>query len=107
LITLYLSLDIFTAHSRDILGHRALCDVKEIIRLAQENYKAKHSAFPSFSLNCKGYQARFASLLREKVKRVQREREAAERSKTKKAKGKKKKGTRRRSRSRSGSSKKK
>ena len=109
LVTLYLSLDIFTAHSRDILGHRALCDVKEIIRLAQENYKAKRSAFPPFSLSCKGYQAGFASLLREKVKRVQRERDAAERSKTKKVKGegKKKKGTRRQRSSRSAPAKKK
>ena len=109
LITLYLSLDIFTAHSRDILGHRALCDVKEIMRLAQENYKSKRSAFPPFSLGCKGYQAGFASLLREKVKRVQREKEAVEASKTKKVKRTKKKGTRRRSRSssRSASSKKK
>jgi hypothetical protein len=101
LVTLYLSLDIFTAHSRDILGHRALCDVKEVIQLAQENYKAKRSAFPPFSLGCKGYQAGFASLLREKVKRVQREKGGAEQSKTKKVRRsgkageKKKKGTRR------------
>ena len=90
LITLYLSIDIFTVHSREILGHRTLCDVREFIRLAMENYKAKKSAFPAFSLGCKGHQTGFASLLREKVKRVQKERDAAEgsarsRSQTKKS----------------------
>jgi hypothetical protein len=107
LITLYLSMDIFTLHSKDILGHRALCDVREFIRLAMENYKAKKSAFPSFSLGCKGHQTGFASLLREKVKRVQREREAAEgsvrsRSQTKKSAV----GRRRRKKTRRGRSKK-
>lgn len=98
LITLYLSLHVFTAHSSEFLGPRALCDVRECIRLAKDNYKAKRSAFPPFSLTCKGHQTGFASLLREKVKRVQKEREAlgTSKSQTKKAAGKRKRGTRRR-----------
>jgi hypothetical protein len=98
LITLYLSLDIFTVHSRHILGHRALCDVQEFIHLAQENYKAKRSAFPAFSLSCKGHQTGFASLLREKVKRVQKEREEAGEGSSKSSRTRTKKGRRKGSR---------
>lgn len=77
LISLYMSLDIFTTHSKDVLGDRVLCDVADFIHLATENYKAKHSMFPAFSLNCHGHQTGFASLLRAKVLRIQRERDAA------------------------------
>ena len=80
LITLYLSLAIFSQHSADILGHRVLCSVKEMIDIAHKNYKASRSAFSPFALTCKGHQTGFASLLREKIKRVQREREAMESS---------------------------
>jgi hypothetical protein len=74
LITLYLSLSIFTTHAKDILGDSVLCQVKQFIRLSNENHAAKKSQFPPFSLQCRGHQTGFASLLREKVKRVRRER---------------------------------
>lgn len=80
IVTLYLSLAIFTQHSADILGPRALCYVKAMIDIAHKNYTGTRSIFPPFTLSCKGHQTGFASLLREKMKRVQKEREAAESS---------------------------
>jgi hypothetical protein len=76
LITLYLSISIFTTHARDILGDSVLCQVKQFIRLSNENHAAKKSQFPPFSLQCRGHQTGFASLLREKVKRVKLEKDA-------------------------------
>jgi hypothetical protein len=69
LITLYLSLSIFTLHGEDVLGPRILCQVKEFIKIFRENYRAKNSQFEAFALQCRGHQPRFASLLRDKIKR--------------------------------------
>jgi len=77
LITLYLSLAIFTTNVDNLLGSNVLCQVSQLIRLARENYSAKGSQFPPFSGDCRGHQTRFASLLREKVKRIQREKDMA------------------------------
>ena len=73
LITLYLSIEIFTSNSTDYLGDRILCQVKEFIELAKENYGSKRSQFPAFSLKCEGHQVGYASLLRAKVERVKEE----------------------------------
>jgi hypothetical protein len=99
LITLYLSIDIFTNHSRDYLGEKILCQVKKFIELSQENYRAVNSQFPAFSQECQGHQIGFASRLRAKVERVKAEKEELEkklkRAKRKaKAKAKKASGTR-------------
>jgi len=75
LITLYLSLIVFTTHSEDILGSRALCYVKRLIGLCNENYTAKKSQFPAFALQCRGHQTKYTSLLRNKVARIKKERE--------------------------------
>jgi len=75
LITLYLSLSIFTLHGEDVLGPRILCQVKELIKIFRENCRAKKSQFDAFALQCRGHQTRFASLLREKVKRQKKEKE--------------------------------
>jgi hypothetical protein len=69
LINLYLSLSIFTLHGEDVLGPRIICQVRELIKISRENYSAKRSQFEPFSLQCRGHQTRFASLLREKVRR--------------------------------------
>jgi hypothetical protein len=94
LISLYISLLIFTTKPEDILGGRILCSVKQFIELTNENYAATGSQFPPFSLQCRGHQARFASLLRAKFLRVQEERAKAPRTvrkrKTTKRKTKKK-----------------
>jgi len=73
LITLYLSIEIFTTNSTDYLGDRIMCQVKEFIALAKENYGSKRSQFPAFSLKCEGHQVGYASLLRAKVDRVKEE----------------------------------
>jgi hypothetical protein len=90
LITLYLSIEIFTNHSKDYLGERIMCQVKKFIELAEENYKAPKSQFEPFSLNCQGHQVGYASLLKAKVARVKKEKVAQEK-KTRKAKRKAKK----------------
>jgi len=87
LITLYLSMDIFTNHSMDYLGERIKCQVKKFISLAGENYRARRSKFPPFSLNCKGHQVGYASLLKAKVARVKDEK-AKQDKKTRRAKRK-------------------
>jgi hypothetical protein len=76
LITLYLSLSIFTSHSREVLGDKPMCLVKNMVDLAMQNYSAKNSQFPAFALSCRGHQTGYASLLRAKVERIQREKQA-------------------------------
>jgi hypothetical protein len=82
LITLYLSMTIFTLHGEDVLGPRIMCQVRELIKLLKENYSAKKSQFEPFALQCRGHQTRFASLLREKVKRQQKEKDGSTRKKS-------------------------
>jgi hypothetical protein len=82
LITLYLSLSIFTLHGEDILGPRILCQVKELIKISRENIVAKKSHIPSFALQCRGHQTRFSSLLREKVKRQEKRKQRVSRKRT-------------------------
>jgi hypothetical protein len=74
LITLYLSLSIFTTHAEDVLGQSIPCQVKELIQLYEENNRAKSSQFTPFALQCRGHQIGFASLLRDKMRRVKLER---------------------------------
>jgi hypothetical protein len=74
LITLYFSFSIFTKEPEKILGNKILCRVKQFIKLANENYGAKASQFQPFSMQCRGHQTQYASLLRAKFMRVQAER---------------------------------
>jgi hypothetical protein len=73
LITLYLSLQIFTTHSEDVLGSHVQCYIKRFIELEKKNYLAKKSQFPAFPIECRGHQTKFSSLLRKKVERIKRE----------------------------------
>jgi hypothetical protein len=91
LITLYLSINIFTNHSADYLGERIMCQVKKFISLAHENYKATRSLFPAFSLKCRGHQVGYASLLKAKVQRIKAEKEKQTRRVKRKKKAKTKK----------------
>jgi hypothetical protein len=93
LVTLYLALHIFTAHSAEFLGEGVSCQVAGFIQMAGRNYRATRSAFPAFSLSCVGHQTGYASLLRAKVARIKKEKGGVE-SVLKKAKGVAKKGTR-------------
>jgi hypothetical protein len=101
LITLYLSLTIFTAHSGEVLGDKPMCLVKSMVDLAMQNYSARHSQFPAFALSCRGHQTGYASLLRAKVERIQREKQAQ------KSPGPAKSGTKRQRHRRAGSLRKK
>jgi hypothetical protein len=91
LVTLYLSLHIFTKHSREILGPDAMCLVARCIDLAMENYLSDRSQFPAFSLSCRGHQTGYASLIRQKVLRIKREKAKADRAGAKTKAGTKKK----------------
>jgi hypothetical protein len=77
LITLYLSMIIFTRHAHDVLGWNGLAQVRELIALSEKNHSAKRSQFPPFSLSCKGHQTGYASLIRAKVLRIAREKDGA------------------------------
>ena len=95
LITLYLSIDIFTNHSRDYLGERIMCQVKKFIELASENYKALKSGFDAFSLNCAGHQVGYASLLKAKAVRIKKEKLKEKKTRKVGAKGSKASASRR------------
>jgi len=105
LITLHLSLDIFTHNSRDYLGDRGLCNVKQFMDLYEKNSKALHSQFPPFTLTCSGHQVGFASLLRKKVERIKHEKGATESIKVSRSKTHKRSGTKRSGHKRSGTHK--
>jgi hypothetical protein len=79
LITIYLALTIFTNHSEEILGPNALGAVRQFVTLAEANYKANRSQFSPFPLSCHGHQTGYASLIRQKVLRIQREKKKAAR----------------------------
>jgi hypothetical protein len=84
LITLYLSIDIFTNTSSEYLGEGILCQVKNFIKLLEKNYRAKHSQFSPFSLKCAGHQVGYASLLKAKFERIKEERDKTLKRKSKK-----------------------
>ena len=65
LITLYLTLQIFTKTVTPC--------VRALIDLTHKNYVSKTSQFSPLSILCKGYQIGFASLLRKKVNRIKDE----------------------------------
>lgn len=73
LITLYLTLQIFTKAATPC--------IRTLIDLAQKNYTSKTSQFPPLSDICKGYQIGFASLLRKKVNRIRKEADGQTRKK--------------------------
>lgn len=83
IISLYLSLAIFTKQHRSHFDGNPFCRVRKFIQLARKNYLAKSSQFSPFSINCKGYQKGFPSLLREKVLRILREKARGTRSASK------------------------
>lgn len=85
LITMYYSIGIFTKRAK-LLMRRALTETPELVRLVESNRELKKTQIPAFPLTCSGYQKGFATLLREKVERIHREKErgAAATRKTKK-----------------------
>jgi hypothetical protein len=78
LICLYLSLAIFTRDEDDIFGFSLLCATQRFIDVNNLYQKTKAvRQFPPFSLDCRGYQKGYPTLLREKVKRIADEKAAA------------------------------
>ena len=77
LICLYLSLAIFTRDEDDIFGFSLLCATQRFIDVNNMYQKTRAvRQFPPFSLECRGYQKGYPTLLREKVKRIADEKAA-------------------------------
>lgn len=78
LITLYLSLALFTDDEEKIFGYSLMCVIQRFIDISNKLRKVVGKRqFPSFTLSCKGYQKTFATLVREKVDRISKEKAAA------------------------------
>ncbi len=78
LITLYLCLAIFTKDQDMYLGFDLMCAVAKYIQVSKRIRRApKVKQFEPFALECQGYQKGYPTLLREKVARIAKEKEAA------------------------------
>lgn len=78
LITLYLCLAIFTRDQDLYLGFDLMCAVAKYIQVSKRIRRApKVKQFEPFALECQGYQKGYPTLLREKVARIAKEKEAA------------------------------
>ena len=76
LITMYYSIGIFTKRAKALM-RGALADLPTLVENVERNRSAAKPHIPAFPLTCSGYQKGFATLLREKVMRIQREKAAA------------------------------
>lgn len=75
LLTLYLGLGIFT-DDKYTLGVPILCLCQRMLELNNAYRKAGgKGVIPAFSITCSGYQKGYATLLREKVQRIKREKQ--------------------------------
>ena len=77
LIMIYLWFSIFASKEEyEYLGYPILCLCQKLVEmdviLRKRDIQGK-SPFPAFSLQCSGYQKGFATLLREKARRIQKE----------------------------------
>lgn len=78
LISLYLSLSIFTRDEEEIFGFSLLCATQRFIEVNNQLQRLRTvRQFEPFSLDCRGYQKGYPTLLREKVKRVADEKAAS------------------------------
>jgi len=78
LISLYLSLAIFTNDENDIFGFSLLCATQRFIEVNNQLQRLRQvRQFEPFSLDCRGYQKGYPTLLKEKVKRISEEKAAA------------------------------
>lgn len=77
LITLYLCLAIFTHDEEKYLSFNLMCAVTRFINVSKRIRRApKVKQFEPFALECQGYQKGYPTLLREKVGRIAKEKEA-------------------------------
>ena len=78
LISLYLSLAIFTRDEKYIFGFSLLCAAERFIDVNTQLQRSKRiGQFPPFPLFCRGYQKGYPTLLREKVERIAKEKASA------------------------------
>jgi len=78
LISLYLSLAIFTKDEKYIFGFSLLCAAERFIDVNTQLQRSKRiGQFPPFPLFCRGYQKGYPTLLREKVERIAKEKASA------------------------------
>jgi len=77
LITLYLSFAIFTKRLKELIPG-IYYKIAQFIKLAEMNRRYKDPHVPSFPLSCRGYQKSYATLLRDKTKRLKKARENVE-----------------------------
>jgi hypothetical protein len=74
LVTLLYSIAIFTRRAQAVLA--PLTErLPALVKLAEQNRRAKKPRIPAFPLSCHGYQKGFSTLMREKVERILREKE--------------------------------
>jgi hypothetical protein len=87
MLTLYLALGIFT-DDRYLLGVPILCLCQRMVELNESFRKLGGKGIvPAFSITCSGYQKGFATLLKEKVARIKKEKQnQSTRKATKKSK---------------------
>lgn len=76
LVTLYYAIGIFTRRAAQLIP-RILGAVPTLVTLADKNRRRARPNIPAFPLTCRGYQKGKATLLREKVERIQRGKRAS------------------------------
>lgn len=76
LVTMYYSIGIFTNRAK-LLLRDTVRELPMIIGLVEKNRMAAKPHIPAFPLTCSGYQKGFATLLREKVERIQHQKVGA------------------------------
>jgi hypothetical protein len=77
LITMYYSIFIFTKSAKiqiPGLGRQ----IADLVKGVEANRSAAAPAIPAFSLNCRGYQKEYSTLLREKIARIEEEKKKLE-----------------------------
>ena len=72
LINLYYVIDIFTVRANHLIEGVAK-KIPKFVQLVEKNRSLKNPHIPGFPISCHGYQKGYATLLREKVNRIQRE----------------------------------
>jgi hypothetical protein len=75
LVTLYYAIGLFTRRAAALIP-RVLAKVPVFIALAERNRRVRRPHVPAFPISCRGYQKGKATLLREKVERIKREKDA-------------------------------
>jgi len=79
LLMIYLWFSVFgSPEDYEFLGYPVLCLCQKLVEMETVLRKRdidRKSQFPAFSLQCSGYQKGFATLLREKARRIQKEKE--------------------------------